>query len=158
MRGRRSRHWFGKHGGDFRNGHFGRLFGGSGLRGWLRRGCGTRQVLVRESGGTLEAATQFRKALGAALVPCLGMNLLELRGQFGSAAIVAGAENKIEKFFKRRGMTRGAAQNRLEQSDSLLCETIAGKQVHVGERLRDEFLRLLIQLRINRRGGSLRLV
>src|SRR6266576_3654670 len=122
----------------------------------FRRGCGTSQFLVRKSGGALEAAAQFRKALGAALVAGLGMNLFELRSQFGGAAVVAGAENKIEKFFEGGGMTRGAAQNGLEQSDGLLRETVAGKQVYVGERLCDESLRLLVQLRIEWRGRSLR--
>src|SRR5438034_4444522 len=75
------------------------------------------------------------------------MNLFELRSQFGGAAVVAGAENKIEKFFEGGGMTRGAAQNGLEQSDGLLRETVAGKHVYVGERLCDESLRLLVQLR-----------
>src|SRR6266480_1173189 len=84
------------------------------------------------------------------------MNLFELRSQFGGAAVVAGAENKIEKFFEGGGMTRGAAQNGLEQSDGLLRETVAGKQVYVGERLCDESLRLLVQLRIEWRGRSLR--
>src|SRR5207249_9096630 len=84
------------------------------------------------------------------------MNLFELRSQFGGAAVVAGAENKIEKFFEGGGMTRGAAQNGLEQSDGLLRETVAGKQVYVGERLCDESLRLLVQLRIEWRGRSRR--
>src|SRR2546429_8059821 len=53
-------------------------------------------------------------------------------------------------------MTRGAAQNGLEQSDGLLRETVAGKQVYVGERLCDESLRLLVQLRIEWRGRSRR--
>src|SRR6266566_1952877 len=83
------------------------------------------------------------------------MNLFELRSQFGGAAVVAGAENKIEKFFEGGGMTRGAAQNGLEQSDGLLRETVAGKQVYVGERLRDECLRLLVELRIECRCRSL---
>src|SRR5690348_7939883 len=79
------------------------------------------------------------------------MNLLELRRQFGGAAVVTGAKNKIEQLFERGRVARGPAQNGFEQADSLLGKAVAGKQVDVSERLRDKFLGLIVQLRIGRR-------
>ena len=55
------------------------------------------------------------------------MKLFELRRKFGGAAIVAGAENEVEKFFERGSVTRRTAQNRFEQTDGFLRQAIAGE-------------------------------
>src|SRR5260370_17166971 len=63
---------------------------------------------------------------------------------------MAGAENKVQKFLKGRRMARSTGQNRLEQPDGFLRQTVARKQIHVGKRLSDEFLRFFVQLVVNR--------
>src|SRR5215468_9002265 len=67
----RSRLFLRGYGGNFRYTHLLRRL----RRSLLRRERGASQFFVRDSGGALEAATQFGKALGAALVARFGVNL-----------------------------------------------------------------------------------
>ncbi len=71
-----------------------------------------------------------------------------MRGKFGGAPVVPCAENKVEQFFEGRGVARCAAQDGLEQPNGFLSEAVAGEEVHVGERLGDEFLRLVVKRRL----------
>jgi hypothetical protein len=84
------------------------------------------------------------------------MDLLELGSQLGGAAIVACAEDKIEKLFKRGSVTRSAAQDSFEKTDGFLSQAVAGEEVDVRQGLGDELLRLFVELRLGRRrnGGG----
>ena len=57
----------------------------------LLDGSCSSEFLVREAGGTLETSAQFAEAIGAAGIATLAMDVLKLRGEFGSAAIIARA-------------------------------------------------------------------
>src|SRR5260370_14773966 len=61
--------------------------GPRGLR--RRRRWRRRQFFVRQACRALEAAAQFLEAFRAADVSTLGVNLLQLRGEFRGAAVVA---------------------------------------------------------------------
>ena len=119
------------------------------LRGGLRctrnsSGCRS-QLIVRKSGGALEAAAQFPKTLRAACIAALLVNLLEMRGEFRGAAVVAGAQDKVEQLFECGRVSRCAPQDRFEQSDGFLRQAVAGKKIHVGKRLGNEFFRFLVE-------------
>ena len=126
--------------------------------GWCRGFCGrsgAHQFFVRQSSGALEAAAQFTEAFRTARVAGLAVNLFQLRGEFGSAAVVAGAKNEVEQFFECRSVARCAAQDGFEQSNGFLREAVAGEQVHVGERLRDKFLCFFVESGLIRNDGRL---
>ncbi len=72
------------------------------------------------------------------------MDLFQLRSEFGGAPVVTCAEDKVEQFFECRRVARRAAQNGLKQTNGFLCKAVAGEQVDVGERLRDELLCLFV--------------
>ena len=73
------------------------------------------------------------------------MNLLELRGELRGATVIARAQHKIQQLLERRRVPRRAAQNRFQQTDRLLRQAIAGEQIDVGQRLRDEFLGVFVE-------------
>src|SRR4029077_14624020 len=56
------------------------------------------QLFVRQTCSTLEAAAKFSEPFRAAHIPALGVDLLQLCGKFCGAAVVARAENEIQKF------------------------------------------------------------
>src|SRR5882762_684737 len=147
-RGRGGRRFF-RNGfrGDFRYQNIRWLwFGGfRGRRSWRRNR--TRQFLVRQTSGALEAPAQFPKSFGAALIARFTVDLLQLRGKFGGTPVVACAKDKVEQFFECRRVARCAAQDGLEQPNGFLREAVAGEEVHVGERLRNESLRLIVKRR-----------
>ena len=89
-----------------------------------RAGC---QFRVGKTGGALESAPELAEALGTAQVGAFDVDLLELGSEFGSAAVVARAEDKVEKLFECGGVSRCAAQNSFEKADSFLSETVAGE-------------------------------
>src|SRR6266700_1405642 len=121
----------------------------------FRRRDRTRQFRIRQTSGTLEAAAQFPKSFGAALVARLTMDLFQLRGEFGGAPVVTCAEDEVEQFFECRRVARRAAQNGLKQTNGFLRESVAGEQVDVGERLRDELLCLFVERRLGGRDWKL---
>jgi hypothetical protein len=71
-------------------------FGGGFDRSLLARGsrC-SGQIFVTETRSALKTAAQFAEAFGTTLIATLGVNLFELGGKFGGAAVVAGAEDEI---------------------------------------------------------------
>ena len=109
----------------FENGNLFRLrFGGDGSGRSDRRGGRCRRlrhdVRIGEARSFLISSAQLAETLGAARVSAPVVELLELRGKFGSAAIVAGAENEIEQFFESRSVLWGTAQNGFEQAHGFL--------------------------------------
>jgi len=127
-------------------------------RGWrrlLNRGA-SRKLRIGEPSGALESAAKFAKAFGTAQVGMADMDLLELGGKFGSAAVVTSAEDKVEELFKSRRVTRSAAQDGFKQADGFLSEPVAGEEVDVGEGLSDEFLSLVVEwrFRVGRDGSG----
>src|SRR5258707_14186508 len=76
------------------------------------------------------------------------MNLLQLCGKFRGAAVVAGAQDEIQQFLERRGMLRRSPEDRLQQTYSFLRQSITRKKVNIRQRLRNEFLRLIIELAV----------
>src|SRR5205814_7598532 len=104
--------------------------------------------------GALKAAAKFAEAVRAGGVAALRMNAFELGSEFGCAAVIAGAENEIQQFFACRCVLRGAAKNGLEQADGFLSKTVAGKEVDVGERLRNEFLRVVVDRLFHESGNG----
>src|SRR5215470_17696950 len=73
------------------------------------------------------------------------MSSFQLCGKFRGAPVIARPEYKIEKLFEGWRMAWRAAQDRFEQANRFLRQTVAGKQIHIGERLRDEFLCFCIE-------------
>ena len=73
--------------------------------------------------------------------------MFELSSELGGSAIVAGAENKIEKFFEGWSVTRSAAQNGFEQADGFLRQTVTGEKVDIRQGLSDELLGVFVELR-----------
>src|SRR5262249_20580103 len=130
----------------FLDGRGSRLLGG-GLRG--------HEFFVGNSRGALEAAAKFAETLGAGRFAPFLVNLFELRSKFCGAAIVSRAKNEIEKFFEGRRMARSATENCFKQADRFLRQAVAGKEIDVGKRLRDEFLRFFVDgIFHERRNGS----
>src|SRR5262249_9070175 len=122
------------------------LFLGKGLN-WSffgRRGLRSKELFVGNSGGALEAAAKFAESLRAGGLSAIFVNSFELSRQFGRTAVVAGTENKIEKFFESGSVSRSAAKNRFEEANRFLCKTVAGKQIDVRKRLSNEFLRFFV--------------
>src|ERR1700675_245013 len=132
-------------GGDFHRGDFRDGCRGSFLLGGRGTGC---QLGVGKTGGALESAAKLAEALGAAQVGTVDVDLLKLGSKLSGAAVVAGTEDKVEKFLKGWRVARSAAQNGFEKADSFLRETVAGEKVDVGEGLGDELLGLLVELRL----------
>src|SRR2546427_8657309 len=114
-----------------------------GSSGWF---CVTR--------GLLEAVAQIGEAFGGVCIPALRVDLLELRGQFRGSFLIACAKIMIEQALERRCVIRNSLQEHFEEIDSLLSETVARKQVYIGERLRHVPLCFLIELRLHRRRRS----
>ena len=73
------------------------------------------------------------------------MNLFELRGKLCGAAFVSRAKVQVEKALERGRVARRALQNVFEKVRGLLREAVAREEVHIRERLRDVFLRFLIE-------------
>src|SRR6267154_5525769 len=68
--------------------------------------------------------------------------------------MIARAENEIQQFFECRCVLRGAAKNGFEQADGFLSKTVAGEEVDVGERLRNEFLRVVVDRLFHESGNG----
>ncbi len=131
---------------DDGNGKF-RRGGGRGLRGfWLvfRRG---------DSGRALEAAAEFGKSLRARAVIALDGNLLEKRGEFHGAAVIARTDGKIEQALEDGSVARGALQDGFQEINRFLRQAIAGKQIDIGQSLRDVTLRFFIERGLGGRGN-----
>ena len=79
-----------------------------------------------------------------------------MRGKLDRAAIVACAHGKIQQAFQDRRVLRGALQHGFEQIDGFLRQPITGKQIDVGQSLRDVTLRFFLERRFggSGRGGS----
>ncbi len=75
------------------------------------------------------------------------------RGEFRRAAIVAGADGKIEQAFQDGRVSRGALQHGFQQIDRFLRQTVTGKQIDIGQSLRDVTLRFFVERRFGRRGS-----
>jgi hypothetical protein len=149
--------WSGWLRGDFRKIQFGGAFSRSLL---ARRSRSSGQIFVTETGSTLKTAAQFAEALGTTLIATLGVNLFELRGKFGGAAVVAGAEDEIEKFFEGRSVARSTAEDGFEQTNGFLGKPVTGEEINIRERLGDKPLRIFVERSFRRRrggfGGNLR--
>ena len=107
--------------------------------------CG--DFVVVQPGGALESAAQLPKTFAAADISTARMNVFQLRGKLRRAAVVAGTQHEIQQFFQRRCVRGSAAQDRFKQADGFLRQSVAGEQVHIGQRLRDELLRVFVQFR-----------
>ncbi len=114
-----------------------------------RRNC-CRDLVVGQTGGALEPPPQFAKSLAAASISALRVNVFQVRGKFRCSPVVARAQHKVQKLFQGRRVHRGAPQNRFQQSDRFLRQSIAGEQIHVRQRLRDKSLCFFVQLRFSR--------
>jgi hypothetical protein len=79
---------------------FRRSLSGSDRGHWRRRSNNLCDLLVSESGGTLEAPAKLAKAFGAAGIAAVAMNLFELSSKFGGAAVVASPQHKVEQLFE----------------------------------------------------------
>ena len=73
------------------------------------------------------------------------MDLLELSGQFRGAALVARAQVEVEQALECGRMPWRTLQDVLEEVRGLLRKPVAREEVHIGQRLRDIALRLLIK-------------
>jgi hypothetical protein len=130
------------------------LDGNLGIRVFLRGRASSQKICVGKARGTLKAAAQFTKALSTGRVTAFRMNALKFGGKFGGAAVVAGAENEIQQFFKRRSMARGAAKNRFEKADGFLRQSVAGEEIDIRKRLRNKLLRFVVQRIFHERGNG----
>src|SRR5580704_7587653 len=82
------------------------------------------------------------------------MDLLKLGGKLGGAAIIARAEDEVEKLFEGWSVARRATQNGFQEADGFLREPVAGEQVDIGEGLGDELLGLFVKRRLGRDGDG----
>ena len=96
------------------------------------------------------ALSQIGEPFGGGGISAARVNLLELRRQFRGPPLVARAKMMVEQKLERLGVTRNSLQDDFEKIDGLLRQTIAGKELHIRERLRDESLRLLIDRPVRR--------
>ena len=107
-----------------------------------------------ESGGALEAAAKFGKSLRARAVVALHRNLLEKRGELRGAAVIARTDGKIEQALEDRGVARRALQDGFQEIDRFLRQAIAGKQIDIGQSLRDVSLSFFFERRLGRHGAA----
>ena len=130
----------------------GRENSGTGTRRFGRRWVGLFRGLSR----LRIAPSQIGEPVGGGRISAAGVNLLELLRQFRGPPLVARAKMMVEQKLERLGVAGNSLQDDFEEIDGLLRQTIAGKELHVRERLGDESLRLLIDRpirRVARRGG-----
>ena len=73
------------------------------------------------------------------------MKFFKTSSKFGCATVIGRGENKIQKLFECRRVTRRAPQNSFEQADGFLREAVAREQIDVRERLGDKFLRVFVE-------------
>src|SRR4051794_41009761 len=74
------------------------------------------------------------------------MNLLQLGSKLRSAAVVAGAKDKIQQFLKSGSVLGRSPEDRFEQTYGFLCEPITGEKIYIGERLRNKLLGFVVEV------------
>ena len=68
-------------------------------------------------------------------------------------SVIARADGKIEQTLEDRSVARRALQDGFQKIDRFLRQTIAGKQIDIGQGLRDVTLRFFLERRFGRRGN-----
>jgi len=105
-------------------------------RGWFRGGRFRR---------ALETPPKFCVSVGAGTIIILDRNLFKQGGEFRGAPVIARANGKVEEAFQDWGMAWCAHQYGFEQVAGFLRQSVAGKQIDVGQSLRNVALRFFIE-------------